>query len=127
MNKNEKFYICKHCGNFVAMIHNSGVPMICCGEPMTPVTANTTEAATEKHLPVVTISGDSVLVEVGSASHPMTEPHFIQWIYLETENGSQIKNLTYQDEPKATFSLNGEKPVAAYAYCNLHGLWKTEI
>ena len=123
----EKFYICKHCGNLVGMIHNSGVPMICCGEPMTPLTPNTTDAAQEKHLPVIKVDGDLVTVTVSTVGHPMTEEHSIQWIYLETDCGGQRHALKPGDKPEATFALGGAKLVAAYAYCNLHGLWKTEL
>lgn len=127
MKKEPKFYICKHCGNLVSFIKESGAPLTCCGELMTQVLPNTVEAATEKHLPVITVEGNTITVAVGSIDHPMVPEHFIQWIYLETENGFQIKYLTPEDKPKASFELCGEKPVAAYEYCNLHGLWKTEI
>ena len=122
-----KFYICKHCGNLVGMIHESGVPIICCGEPMTELKPNTVEASNEKHLPVVTVDGNNVHVEVGSVAHPMIEAHYIQWIFLETEKGGQRKALKAGDAPVADFTVADDKPVAVYAYCNLHGLWKTEI
>jgi len=124
---NNKFYICRHCGNIVSSIKNSGVPMVCCGEKMEELTANTVEASQEKHLPVVSILGDKVKVEVGSAAHPMLEEHSIQWIYLETTKGGQRKDLQPGEAPEAEFTLTNEKPVAVYEYCNLHGLWKTEI
>ncbi len=127
MKKTSKFFICKHCGNFVTFLHESGAPLTCCGDQMTEVTANTTEAATEKHLPVVSVDGDTVSVVVGSVEHPMVPEHFIQWIYLETDKGFQTKYLTPGDKPKAVFELNADKPIAAYEYCNLHGLWKTVI
>lgn len=124
----EKFYLCEHCKNLIGMIDNKGVPVMCCGQKMTPLVPNTTEAAGEKHLPVVTVDGDKVIVNVGSVTHPMSEDHSIVWIYLETNLGGQRKNLDVSGEPKAEFVLSeGEKAVAAYAYCNLHGLWKTEI
>ena len=124
---NNKFYICRHCGNIVNSIKNSGVPMVCCGEKMEELTANTVEASQEKHLPVVSILGDKVKVEVGSAAHPMLDEHSIQWIYLETTKGGQRKDLQPGEAPEAEFTLTNEKPVAVYEYCNLHGLWKTEI
>jgi superoxide reductase len=127
MMKEPKFYVCKHCGNVVTFIHESGAPLVCCGEKMTEIVPNTTEAAVEKHLPVVTTEGNTVSVVVGSVEHPMTPEHYIQWIYLETEKGFQFKYLTLEDKPKAVFVLEGEKPVAAYEFCNLHGLWKTTI
>ncbi len=123
----QKFYICKHCGNIVGMVHAAGVPVVCCGEKMTYLEPNTTEAATEKHLPVVTVEGNTVRVEVGSVAHPMTEEHSIEWVYLQTSKGGQRKNLSSADAPAVTFALADEEPLAAYAYCNLHGLWKTDL
>jgi superoxide reductase len=127
MKKEPKFFVCKHCGNVVTFINESGAPLTCCGENMTQIVPNTTEAATEKHIPVVTVDGDTVTVEVGSVEHPMLAEHFIQWIYLETDTGFQFKYLSPDEKPKAVFYLSGEKAVAAYEYCNLHGLWKKEI
>ena len=122
-----KFFICEHCGNLVGVINDSGVPMVCCGQKMTQLIPGTVEASVEKHLPVVTVDGDKVKVEVGSVAHPMAEEHSILWVYLQTDKGGQRKNLKVGEAPVAEFSLLEEKPVAAYAYCNLHGLWKTEI
>lgn len=122
-----KFYICRHCGNIIGMIHSSGVSVVCCGEEMEELTANTVDASHEKHVPVVEVNGDVVTVKIGSAEHPMTEAHGIQWVYLQTENGGQRKDLKPGQAPEAKFTLNGDKAVAAYAYCNLHGLWMKEI
>lgn len=121
-----KFYICLHCGNIIAKVKDSGVPVICCGEAMKELVPNTVDAAKEKHLPVITVSGNIVTVTVGSVLHPMTPEHYIQWICIETKNGRQRKTLEPGKEPKAKFALtDGDEIVAAYAYCNLHGLWKT--
>ncbi len=122
-----KFFICRHCGNIITMMHNAGVPVVCCGEKMEALVPNSTEAAGEKHLPVVTLKDGAVYVNVGSVNHPMLDEHFIEWIYLETENGGQFKYITLGEAPEAVFAIGGDKPVAAYAYCNLHGLWVTEI
>ena len=127
MCDNNKFYVCEHCGNLVGMINDSGVPMMCCGQKMTKLQAGVVEASHEKHIPVVKVDGNLVTVTVGSVEHPMTEEHSITWIYLQTDKGSQRKHIKPGEKPEATFALNGEKPVAEYAYCNLHGLWKTEI
>ena len=124
---NVKFFICRHCGNQVEMIHDAGVPVICCGEPMEELKANTVDASLEKHVPAVTVEGDTVKVQVGSAVHPMLEEHLIEWIYLELENGGSRKALSPGEAPEAVFHTAGVKPVAVYAYCNLHGLWKTEL
>ena len=122
-----KFYICRHCGNIVAYVENKGVPVMCCGQKMEPLEPNTVDAANEKHLPVVTVSGDSVKVSVGEVVHPMEEKHFIQWVYVQTENGGQRKILNPGDAPVVEFVLKDDKAVAVYAYCNLHGLWMTEV
>lgn len=122
-----KFYRCNHCGNIVMMVHDSKVPMMCCGEKMTELVAGSIDAAVEKHVPVVDIKSNSVEVSVGSVMHPMEEEHYIMWIYLETNRGGQIKYLNPGEDAMATFLLNDEKPKAVYAYCNLHGLWKKEI
>ena len=122
-----KFYICEHCGNIVGMIHNSGVPMMCCGQKMTKLEAGVVEASVEKHIPVVTVEGNTVRVNVGSVTHPMSEEHHIAWIYLQTNRGGQRKCLDVTGAPEVTFALADETPVAVYAYCNLHGLWMAEI
>ena len=122
-----KFYICEHCGNIVGMIHNSGVPMMCCGQKMTKLEAGVVEASHEKHIPVVTVEGNTVRVNVGSVTHPTSEEHHIAWIYLQTNRGGQRKCLDVTGAPEVTFALADETPVAVYAYCNLHGLWKAEI
>ena len=123
-----KFYICNHCKNIIGKIHYSGVPVVCCGEKMAELVPNTTDAATEKHVPVIKVDGTSVTVTIGSTLHPMTEEHLIQWVYLETEEGGQRKNLKAGDKPELTFAITpGDRVKAAYAYCNLHGLWKAEV
>lgn len=125
--KNEKFYICRTCGNLVNVINASGVPMMCCGKPMEILEPNTVEASGEKHIPAVTVEEGAVHVMIGSVEHPMVDVHYIEWVYLQTENGGQRIHLKPNQEPKVTFLLGNEKPVAVYAYCNLHGLWKTEL
>ena len=123
-----RFFICEHCKNIVTFVEDSGVPVMCCGQKMTELVANTTDAAQEKHVPVVEKDGDKLIVSVGSVEHPMTEEHHIAWIAVETKNGSQIKYLDHTGAPEAVFALaEGEQAVAAYEYCNLHGLWKAEI
>ncbi|MBR6665298.1 MAG: desulfoferrodoxin [Lachnospiraceae bacterium] len=120
-----KYFICEHCGNIIEYVKESGVPVMCCGQKMTELVPGTSDGALEKHVPVVTIDGCKVTVEVGSVEHPMVEAHYIQWIAIETTKGSQRVKLEYTDKPKAVFCLaEGETFVAAYEYCNLHGLWK---
>lgn len=119
-----KFYRCKHCGNMIGFIRNTGVPIFCCGEPMGEMPINSQEASGEKHLPVAQRDGDNIIIKVGEVVHPMSEEHFIDWIYLETIKGGQRKLCL--DSPSAVFALvPGDMPIAAYAYCNLHGLWRT--
>ena len=123
-----EFYRCKHCGNLVMMMHKSGVPMMCCGEEMEKLTENTVDAAVEKHVPAVTRDGGKVHVAVGSVAHPMIAAHYIEWIVLETANGVQIKYLHPEEAPAADFYISADdKPLKAYEFCNLHGLWSIAL
>ena len=122
------FYRCAHCGKIVSVVVNGGGTLTCCGDEMQLLKANTTDAAKEKHVPAVTVEGNKVVVNVGSVDHPMTPEHYIQFIMIETNLGKQYKGLTPEDKPHAEFVLQeGEKLVAAYEYCNLHGLWKAGV
>ena len=127
MNSKQRFFVCAHCGNMAGLIHDKGVPMACCGAKMTELIPNTVEASAEKHLPVVTVTDDTVIVSVGSVPHPMTDEHHIAFVYVETERGGQRKVLVPGAEPTLKFCLCKDKPVAVFAYCNLHGLWKTTV
>ena len=121
-----KFYKCPHCGNVIGKVVDSGVAVVCCGQKMEELVANTVDASQEKHVPVVTKVDDcTIKVQVGSVEHPMLPEHHISFIYVETENGGMKINL--KDKPEATFCTCSDKPVAVYEYCNLHGLWKTEL
>jgi superoxide reductase len=123
----QKFYICRGCGKIIQMIQGSACPTKCCGEPMEELIPGTSDGAHEKHVPVFSVEGNIVKVQVGEVIHPMMDAHYIQWIQLQTNQGIQRKNLTPQDEPKAEFALtDGEQVEAVYEYCNLHGLWKAE-
>ena len=122
-----KFYRCSHCGNLVGMINDAGVPLVCCGQKMDALVPNTVEASGEKHLPVVTVENGVVTVNVGAIDHPMIPEHFIEWVYVQTEKGGQRKALQPGEDPHVTFCVGDDKPVAVYAYCNLHGLWMTEL
>lgn len=120
-----KFYICKGCGKIIAIVKDSACPTKCCGEAMQEIVPGTTDAAVEKHVPVLEVKDNKAYVTVGEVIHPMTEAHFIEWIAIETKNGNQRKTLTPTDEPKAVFPLlEGDEVLAVYAYCNLHSLWK---
>lgn len=125
MAAQKKFFRCSHCGNLVGLIHESGQPLICCGDKMTLLVPNTSDGATEKHVPVLTREGNKLHVAVGSIAHPMTEAHLIEWIFVVQGNHSQRVALTAADVPAADFSIT-EGPVFVYEYCNLHGLWIAE-
>ena len=121
----QKFYVCEHCGNIIAMVKNSGVPIMCCGQKMTEIVPGTVDAAKEKHIPTYEVKEGKVYVPVGEVEHPMTEEHHIEWISLQTKQGNQRKQLSPTGEPKICFSIcEGDEVEVVYAYCNLHGLWK---
>lgn len=121
-----KFYICEKCGNIVGLIERGGGQLVCCGQKMKALVVGAIDASREKHVPEVTIDEGKVKVTVGSVTHPMTKEHHISWVYLETDRGGQRKCLKPGEEPVVEFALGDELPVAVYAYCNLHGLWKTD-
>lgn len=128
INKEPKFYFCNESNVIIEEIQGNKGDYSCCGKPLKELIANSVDAATEKHVPVVDHSGNTVTVNVGSVSHPMQEEHSIEWVYLQTIKGCQRINLQPNEEPIAKFTINdGDEPIAAYAYCNLHGFWKTEI
>lgn len=120
-----KFFKCEHCGNIITYAKNSGVPVVCCGEKMQELVPNVVDAAKEKHVPVVAVEGNKVVVSVGSVEHPMIEAHYIEWISLLTKQGKQMKHLDPGEKPQVCFTLCKDDAVEeVYAYCNLHGLWK---
>ena len=122
-----KFYVCAHCGNIIEKVNDAGVPVMCCGEKMQEMIPGTSDGAAEKHVPVWSVEGNEVTVNVGEVDHPMIPEHFIQWVYLQTEKGCQRKHLSPDEQPQVSFLLGDDKPVAVYAYCNLHGLWMTSL
>ncbi len=121
-----KFFRCAKCKKIVLSIHPHGCPLVCCGEEMQELVANTTDAAVEKHVPAVTVDGNKVIVNVGDVDHPMLDNHYIEFVALETAKGISIAYLNPGDAPHAEF-LTEDKPVAVYEFCNLHGLWKKEL
>jgi superoxide reductase len=126
MDTQKNFYRCSVCGNLVGLIHSGGGTLVCCGKPMELLTANTTEASKEKHIPVLTRKGNNIHVEVGSVPHPMLAEHYIQWICIAQGNLTQRAELEPGDQPVADFIIC-DGPVVVYEYCNLHGLWKAEL
>ncbi|WP_094607650.1 Desulfoferrodoxin [Sporomusa silvacetica DSM 10669] len=116
---------CSVCGNIVELIKSGGGQLVCCGKPMEKLEANTTDAAAEKHVPVAERRDGKLYVKVGSVEHPMTEAHYIEWIAVTDGIGTQRIFLSSSDKPEAIFC--DKENVEIYAYCNLHGLWKTAI
>ena len=125
MTEHQKFFRCRRCGNLVGLIENAGVPLVCCGEPMKELEANTAEAAQEKHVPVVTRKEGQIRVSVGDIHHPMEEKHYIEWIAIANGTSTQRISLSPSDKPEAVFC--DVENAEVYAYCNLHGLWKATI
>lgn len=124
----ELLFICNHCGNIIAMLRDNGVLVQCCGENMQKIIAGTQDASEEKHIPVYQTEGDKVTVSVGSVEHPMETEHYIEWIFVQTEDGFLYKRLSPGAPPKATFLLSqGDCVEAVYAFCNQHGHWKAKI
>ena len=121
-----KFFKCSKCGKIVQIIENGSDELTCCNTNMLEIKANTVEAAIEKHIPVIELLDDKLIVSVGSTTHPMEENHYIKWISVKTNQTIYHFNLNPGDLPKAELSLrNNEIFEEAYAYCNLHGLWKS--
>ena len=120
-----KFYRCKHCGQIVAVVKNTGVPLVCCGEKMQELVPGSVDASLEKHVPVYEVSGNTCHVKVGEVEHPMVDNHYIEWVVLQTKFGNQRKQLKPGDKPEVCFKMcDGDMVVAVLAYCNLHGLWR---
>ncbi|MBO4369449.1 MAG: desulfoferrodoxin [Desulfovibrio sp.] len=125
MTKKGEVYKCQLCGNIMEVLHAGGCVPTCCNQAMELLVEGSVDASKEKHVPVIEKQDNGYLVKVGSAPHPMMEAHSILWIELITKKGLQRVELAPGDAPEAFFPCNEEK-VSARAYCNLHGLWKTE-
>ena len=120
-----KFYRCNKCKKIVVQLNKAGCPTMCCGEAMSEMRVGTTDGALERHVPFVTKEDGKLIVKVGSVEHPMLDNHYIEFIVVEYADGFRIKYLNPGDAPCAVFEADGA--VAVYEYCNLHGLWKTEL
>ncbi len=127
MTNEKKFFRCNVCGNIVGMIHDGGGKLVCCGQEMEMLVANTTDAAQEKHVPVAIKDGTKLTVEIGSVPHPMVEEHHIMWIAVMQGDKVQRATLKAGDAPKAEFCIKEDGAFTVYEYCNLHGLWKLEV
>lgn len=126
MGKKLDLYKCSRCGNISLLLSNAGVPLVCCHEEMKAVEPNTTDAAQEKHVPVISREGAVVTVSVGSTMHPMTEEHSIQWIAVVQGQNLLIKWLSPDEQPVASFSVKPGQEITVYEYCNLHGVWSAK-
>lgn len=123
-----RFFQCSICGNVIVKCADSGVMPSCCGKEMKEIVPGTSDGSREKHVPVVEMMEDGNLkVKVGAEPHPMLREHYISFICLETEHGFQLRYLDPTGPAEAVFCICGQKPVAVYEYCNIHGLYKTEI
>jgi len=121
----QKFLKCTQCGNIVAVVKETGVPVMCCGEKMQEIIPGTVDASKEKHVPVYTVEENKIIVKVGEVEHPMQEEHYIEWVSIQTKFGNQRKALKPNNKPEVCFVMcDGDEVETVYAYCNLHGLWK---
>ena len=119
-----RFYRCEVCGKIVAMVKNSGVPTVCCGQPMRQLAPSFQDGSRELHMPVYSVEQGYIAIMIGSRPHPMTDMHRIEWIAVETSLGCHCRLLTPGMLPEAVFGLvGGEKTIAVFAYCNVHGLY----
>ena len=125
MHSETQYYICRKCGNMVVKILNGGGTLTCCDQEMELLTANTTDAAQEKHVPAVTREGNKVHVEIGTVLHPMIPEHYITMIAVAQGAKYQQIDLKPGQQPTADFIVE-DGPITVYEYCNLHGLWKAE-
>ncbi len=125
MLKRNEVYKCDICGNIVEVAHSGAGALVCCGKNMEQMTENTTDAATEKHVPVITLTNDSVTVTVGDVAHPMDDAHYIEWIEILVDGKVYRQYLQAGDTPEATFNIS-TTTVLARGYCNLHGLWSAK-
>lgn len=124
----QRFFKCSRCGQIINIIRDTNLPIMCCMADMIELIPGTEDADKEKHIPDVAVSNSKVAVRIGRDAHPMTDTHRIEWILLQTKKGTQKINLSPSEEPVAIFSIEeGDTPEAVYAYCNIHGLWMTEI
>lgn len=126
MNNERKFFKCSACGSIIGLIEDGGGALVCCGQEMDQLVPNSVDAAKEKHVPVAKRQNGTLVVEVGSAPHPMLAEHHIAWIAVAQGSSTHRVTLDKTGQPTASFCV-GEDPLVVYAYCNLHGLWVAEV
>ena len=125
MAKELKIYRCALCGNIVVLLHEGQGELVCCEQPMKLLVAGENDtAAKEKHVPVVSVDGNLIMVNVGSVDHPMLDEHYIEFVILISGEKCYIEYLKPGQAPKATFMIEDTSTIEVYEYCNLHGLWK---
>ncbi|NOY14299.1 MAG: desulfoferrodoxin [Deltaproteobacteria bacterium] len=125
MSKQLEVYKCALCGNIVEVLHAGPGTLVCCGKNMDLLTENTTDAATEKHVPVIELGEGTVTVKVGSVPHPMEDAHYIEWVELIADGKIYRQHLNPGDTPEAIFNLSATS-VTAREFCNLHGHWSAK-
>jgi len=118
-----QIYKCMACGNIVEVLHGGDGELVCCGQPMTNLSEQTADAATEKHVPVIEKTDGGIKVKVGSVPHPMTEEHYIEWIEIIADGKAYRQFLNPGDQPQAAFNIDADS-VTAREHCTIHGLWK---
>lgn len=126
MAKFQQIYKCEICGNMVEVVHEGGGELVCCGQPMKELKANSTDAANEKHVPVIEKTDTGIIVKVGSVDHPMEDKHHIEWIEVINGPWIQRKFLKPGEKPHAEFYVPYNEDLVAREFCNLHGLWKNK-
>lgn len=120
-----KWFVCERCGELAELIRDEGEPLVCCGQEMRELVPAITDAAVEKHVPVYQVEKGVVKVKVGETPHPMLPEHWIEWVVLQSKQGTQRKLLAPGQPPEVCFALcEGDEVEAVYAFCNLHQLWK---
>lgn len=124
---NVLFYRCTICGNLIQIINSSGMVPSCCGKEMERLIPNSTDGATEKHVPKISMEKNLLTVQIGVEEHPMLSEHWIMWIYVETKNGFLLKRMNPGSSPVSKFCISGEEVLAVYCWCNVHGLWYKEF
>ena len=124
-SENVRFYKCPICGNVIGLIDGNIENMRCCGAELELLVANTVDASVEKHVPVYEKVEDEIVVKVGSVDHPMEKAHYIMWIAQVTDNRTTRVKLYPEQGTETRFPYI--KGSTIYAYCNLHGLWKTVV
>ena len=125
MKENVRFYICEKCGNEIGLIHGDGEKIMCCGEKMKLLVANSTDAAKEKHVPIYERVEDEIAVKVGEIEHPMEKEHYVMWVALVSDHTTT--RITLYPEQETTVRFKYVPGSTIYAYCNKHGLWKAEV